>query len=200
MPSSTTVMDHSFEGWSVWLEIDDKHVVADESQQLHQAYSHRRGVDPFVPHITLLYNLPPDSLSEDPAKLLETINMRFQQSSSCSLKPTDFHFFHYPKSADDGKGFGCVISMILVEKSEWMEELRTVLKDYFPQDERGGNFTPHMSLLYAPEADFKAVESYTEGLRETRKDLLSPMPARFLSLWSTQGGIKDWYRIARVEL
>lgn len=70
--------------------------------------------------------------------------------SSCSplkLTPMSFMYFPYPKHADDGKGFGCVISLILLEKSRWLEVLHGVVSNKFPVDERLDNFVPHISLV-----------------------------------------------------
>ena len=37
------------------------------------------------------------------------------------LNPTEFYFFPYPTQADDGRGFGCVISMLLLGKTQKLQ-------------------------------------------------------------------------------
>ena len=126
------------------------------------------------------------------------------QHSSHSLHffvPTSFHYMHYPKSADHGKGFGCSISMLLLEKSKWLVDLQRAVKQVFPPDERhsgGGsgsdNYSPHMAFVYAPECYGTWLKNYTE--KEIPQHLLRPFDAKHLSVWSTRGETKDWYRIA----
>jgi 2'-5' RNA ligase len=203
IPSGPTVFDHTFDGWSIWLEPDDDHDVHAECSKLCQECGGPDvGVHPFDPHVTMLYNFPKDALKkEDQQEVLETIKNRCAESFPLMMTPTDFYHFHYPKSADDGKGFGCVISMLLFDKSEWLQRLHKTIQETYPTDEREGKFTPHMSLVYAPESQHKWLQDYTDGtLKETRRDLLQPFRARYLSLWSTQGSTKEWYRITRVQL
>lgn len=251
--NNSCLIDHKFEGWSVWLEIDaeDHPALAQECEILYRKYQHRQGVDPFVPHVTILYNFPPfddsdgsETTQQRAERLLQQAKTSFREQhkkqflkttkqqeeedtqhqasmkpqdakyttvcpsvSSLSrplLTPTDFYFFHYPKSADNGKGFGCVISMLLIEKEQWLSSLHSVVQASFPRDERGsanGSFTPHLSLVYAPEDDLESLQAETVKRKEKEDHaLLKPIPARYLSLWSTEGAIKDWYRIARIEL
>ena len=54
------------------------------------------------------------------------------------LNPTEFYFFPYPKHADDGRGFGCVISMLLLEKNENIQLIQKIVSEIFPPDERHG--------------------------------------------------------------
>jgi len=234
---SSETFDHTFEGWSVWIEPYEKDSVGivNEIEFLaEQCGGNKCGVHSFVPHCTLLYNLTPitttdATLSEQQLgeqllnKCIDTfrqkcdsetpsgqedashtattiIQQQQQQQQQQHLIPTSFYYFHYPKHADDGKGFGCVISLILLEKTLALQRLHEAVTLVFPPDERQNNFVPHVSLVYAPENMAEWLQQYTKDLEEAKKDLLCPINAQYLSLWSTQGQIKDWYRIARVEL
>ena len=129
------------------------------------------------------------------------------------LKPDSFYFFPYPKDADDGKGFGCVVPLLLLENTPPLQSLHDIVSDIFPPDERHrkgdeqrhkipneGKFIPHMALCYAPEIYQKELEDYVETLKSNRNDLLGRLDARFLSVWNTEGGLADWNLIARIEL
>lgn len=212
--------DHSFDGWSVWVEPcpDQSEALVREIELLaDQCGGSDCGVHPFVPHCTLLYNVSPlvtkDGLSKEQmcSDLLNECVVRFQQMTEpndtqdysnqgrVQLCPTSFYYFPYPKHADNGLGFGCAISMILLERTRALQMLYESVRTVFPPDERE-EFIPHVSLVYAPESRGEWLRSLTSNMNEERIDLLRPFRARYLSLWSTQGEISDWRRICRVEL
>mmetsp|Transcript_20756 Transcript_20756/g.30672 ORF Transcript_20756/g.30672 Transcript_20756/m.30672 type:complete len:284 (+) Transcript_20756:185-1036(+) len=129
------------------------------------------------------------------------------------LKPESFYFFPYPKEADNGKGFGCVIPLLLLETTSLLQSLHDIVCNVFPPDERHrkelekrdeipneGKFIPHMALCYAPEIYHDELEKYVNTLKSTRNDLLGCLETGFLSVWSTDGGLADWTLIARIEL
>ena len=58
--------------------------------------------------------------------------------SSIKLIPTSHYYFPYPKAADDGKGFGCCISMLIFETTPELSSLQEAIKRTFPPDERHG--------------------------------------------------------------
>jgi 2'-5' RNA ligase len=233
---SKEVFDHVFEGWSVWLEPagrgDDwggdetTRGIWEEARHLHASCGGDKcGLYPFVPHCTLLYNIKKPSDDNDQEQhhqraenQLHLAWRHFQQQrrgenetktlDDSLLRPSSFYFFHYPKSADNGRGFGCVISMLLLEKTSWLQGLFESLKETFPPDERhhanNGDFIPHMALVYAPESKYDWLQDYTNNVlaqnENKRRSLLQPFRARYLSLWSTEGRTCDWYRIATVAL
>jgi hypothetical protein len=123
----------------------------------------------------------------------------YSNQSHVQFCPTSFYYFPYPKHADNGRGFGCAISMILLERTQALQKLYESVRTVFPPDERN-EFIPHVSLVYAPESRGEWLQSLTSKMNEERIDLLGPFRARYLSLWSTQGEISDWYRICRVEM
>ena len=214
--NNPNVFDHEFGGLSVWLEPDDASAIHREAEYLQKECGGPSfGLYPFVPHCTLLYNFKNEDSNyhvEEAAKeKLEAIKSEFRtkhadnsdsSGATMMIQPTDFYFFHYPKEADDGRGFGCVISMLLLQKSDWLAALQECCKQRFPVDERhkGSQFTPHMAFVYAPEAKMGFLRDYTENLKNRRTDLLQQFSAKRLSLWSTEGTLKDWRRIAAVEL
>lgn len=122
------------------------------------------------------------------------------------LVPTSLYYFHYPKEADDGRGFGCVILLILLDnKTEGnLELLHHAVSSIFPPDERhgeaSGKFTPHMSLIYAPETETWLEEKVDLIEKENKTFLLDKLPAKYLTLWRTEGEISEWYKIAQVEI
>ena len=123
------------------------------------------------------------------------------------IKPTSLYFFPYPKEADDGTGFGCVIPLLILENTRELGYLQSIVSEVFPPDERhgenstnGGEFIPHMALCYAPEANETDLERYVEDLKKNRLDLLRGMQADCISIWSTQGQVKDWKLIHRTKL
>lgn len=149
------------------------------------------------------------------------------------LIPTKFMFFPFPKDADNGKGFGCVISLLLLEKTPNLERLHSIVRKTFPSDERHGRstsstadnevsnhdhdpdqgkFIPHMSLCYAPECCHEKLEKYTDNVNSVNREqgnyesvinremVMQLMKGRYLSLWSTEGQLKDWEFVARIPL
>eukprot|EP00553_Chaetoceros_curvisetus_P008262 CAMPEP_0204628036 /NCGR_PEP_ID=MMETSP0717-20131115/14805_1 /ASSEMBLY_ACC=CAM_ASM_000666 /TAXON_ID=230516 /ORGANISM="Chaetoceros curvisetus" /LENGTH=278 /DNA_ID=CAMNT_0051644479 /DNA_START=22 /DNA_END=858 /DNA_ORIENTATION=- len=128
-------------------------------------------------------------------------------TSSIELIPTDFYFFPYPKEADGGKGFGCVIPLLMLECTTQLETLHSAVKQVFPKDERhaneGSRFIPHMALSYAPESYEDELRRYTEDVLkvdEKKQILLNKMKGSYLSLWSTEGQLKDWRPIVKVSI
>jgi 2'-5' RNA ligase len=212
--------NHSFDGWSVWIEpcpSEEAEVLLIREIELlaDQCGGSACGVHPFVPHCTLLYNINPlkekEGLSKeqtcsnllneciDTFQRVPNVNQDETETNHVQLLPTSFYLFPYPKQADNGRGFGCVISLILLNKTEALQKLYESVRAVFPPDERN-EFIPHLSLVYAPESRGEWLQSYTQEMNEERIDLLKPFRARYLSLWSTQGNVSDWYRISRVEL
>lgn len=128
------------------------------------------------------------------------------------MNATSYYYFPYPKSADNGRGFGCVISMLLIEKCRQLEALHDAVTSTFPPDERhgeaGGTFQPHMALVYAPEYCGPNLEKWTkareafEQKAQTLEEhcLLGEMPAKSISLWKTEGTIDKWKRISSLDL
>mmetsp|Transcript_13871 Transcript_13871/g.20755 ORF Transcript_13871/g.20755 Transcript_13871/m.20755 type:complete len:230 (-) Transcript_13871:681-1370(-) len=127
-----------------------------------------------------------------------------------SLKPSNFYYFYYPKTADDGRGFGCVISMLLLHKCESLMFLQKAALSVFPPDERhaaaantaktSNSFQPHVALVYAPEMYADWLERRTNILKSCYQELLRPIQNLYLSLWSTKGSVDQWERIARVPI
>ena len=130
-------------------------------------------------------------------------------STKFDLIPTELYYFHYPKTADDGRGFGCVIFLLLIENLQKhngnLNILHKAVLSVFPPDERhdGGKvkFIPHMSLVYAPESETWLQDLVKEGEEGgTKTSLLKKLPAKYLSLWKTEGKISEWCRVALVEI
>lgn len=129
------------------------------------------------------------------------------------LKPSDFYFFPYPTEADDGKGFGCVIPLLLLDNCPWLQLLHDVVYDVFPPDERhrkdclekerlpnNGKFIPHIALGYVPEVYDSAVNQHVTYLKYNRIDLLESLPLGSISLWNTEGYVDNWTFVDSVEL
>lgn len=150
-------------------------------------------------------------------------------SGKLSMDPTAFYFFPYPKEADNGLGFGCVIPLLLLDNdatgtsvSESTSELRRLQRivcQTFPPDERhnrdaqsgpgedipeyvpnDGKFIPHLSLAYAPEVYEQELEKHVEELKIKRKDLLRRLEVKYLSIWNTQGTLANWKLVERIEI
>jgi 2'-5' RNA ligase len=250
-----STFNHVFSGWSIWIEPEECEVLQKEMTYLQKTcggpYVDDRGVHPFVPHVTVLYNLQtkPDVDATDPEQLLQKCWKQLQQrlqhtesmsssssysSSSSSLKNetsttttssigdqviktkdenglssikfplnlTDWYSFLYPKDADGGHGFGCSIALLLVEPTtKWLVELHRACRQVFGNDERGARcFVPHLSCVYAPESCEELLQEYTK--RQIRDQILikSSLNARYLSLWSTEGTMDQWHRIAKIAI
>lgn len=258
------VFDHDFSGWSVWLEPEPTEFLRETMACLRASCGGPpRGVHPFVPHLTLLYNVPPESFrhrrrrrgaadgddeveEEEEEDDDEAFSSRLRQrledvwrgvsgsqdtsdaarsrsidSSSRAthsvppeeverdepareyprsvagmttevastesdeimtthtVKPCDWFAFHYPKSADNGTGFGATIALLWVENEPWLQALYETCNEEFGCGQRSG-FQPHLSLVYAPEAkrdflrDYVASQKQQNGKRNRPKRLRCP--------------------------
>ena len=195
------------------------------------------------------------------------INTNRQQR--IKLMPTSHYYFHYPTTADNGRGFGCAISLLILETSPELKLLQEVVKSVFPPDERHGSsattknesrqqqkgdgeqvheeveFQPHMALIYAPEDHDSVCNGWLEehtNQMERQKEYMHWAPAaplsnassaacyddcrhesndanatdtmkgrndkvaaaawdaKYLSIWSTEGTLDEWYPIAKIGL
>jgi len=248
LPSDDT-FDHRFSGYSVWVEPDttpsSRPALREAMEELAAACGGPPcGLHPFAPHVTLLYNIrmelrPTASQATD---LLRQCLRRYQRTigsttatadgrrgtdsppaaEPIALNATSYYYFPYPKSADGGRGFGCVISMLLLDQSAQLEALHEAAASVFPPDERhgeaGGSFRPHLALVYAPERCGPQLEQWTRTRESSErrrtisqstllgghgnKDdcLLGHHAARCISLWKTDGTIDEWERISSLDL
>jgi hypothetical protein len=331
----TTMMDHVFSGWSVWLEPERTESLDAELSYLQNSCGGPdHGVFPFVPHVTLLYNMDPStisSLSSSSSSSQEGLSptsmetshhyeqllqqcwdqllhwqqqQQQQQQGQCNaangpsyasftptkkdneddtrrtttttttttiddslilLQPTGYHYLHYPKWADGGKGFGCSIAYLLFQQQQqhqsssttttaWVDQLHSICRTVLGPAERTG-FIPHMSLVYAPEAYGALLQQHVATKQELEREQqqqqqqqerqqeeasiqsflgarlqqivgnknnnhctqnpsssssssrdengvwwLQPQRVAYLSLWSTEGRIQDWYPIAKIPI
>ena len=151
------------------------------------------------------------------------------------LIPTSQYYFPYPKTADNGKGFGCCISLLILDTTPHLKLLHDIVRNRFPPDERHGEdgndegaeetkFRPHMALVYAPEdqenVTNRFLEKYTaqndqekryeNWIPKTQKDRAIDendgkngslgWNAKYLSIWSTEGTLDEWYPIFKLDL
>jgi len=200
---------------------------------------------------------PSDSREHDKANKT-TMNVTLDnQIFNFNLVPSSLYYFPYPKTADEGRGFGCVILLLLLQdvdpnsnssdvassipdtkkepKLDYLRILHQSVTSVFPPDERhgeaSGKFIPHMSLVYAPESETWLEDLISKGptqnneknghVQEKQKEdrfsldqhkyngnngfnstshLLKELPAKFLTLWKTEGPICDWYKIAQTQI
>jgi len=184
------------------------------------------GITPLTDSVQSSPTLPPSPQN--------TIHHADTITTKLELIPKSFYFFPYPKEADDGRGFGCVICMILLQNTDPLLRMHRAAAAVFPSDERHGHdkshghnsvtskedsdndagangdlegckvegekFIPHMALVYAPEKYRQWLELETERMNVSKRHHLKPMEARYISVWSTEGQIKDWRIIARIQL
>ena len=259
--AKNSTINHKFSGWSLWLEpcSHETREIRNEMKKLTQLCGGVKSSPAFQLHCTLLYNFdPPKHLigaartekeeygNRMLTKCWQIYNERTKgsdcESSNIVLNPTSYYYFPYPKEADGGKGFGCVISLMILEKTQELQYLHQAALKTFPPDERhcnknvetkvvspgqeevaikdtnhvetnekdvsngkrdeteAGKFIPHMALIYAPEIYGETLNVKTEELKNEKSHLLRPLKGKCLSLWSTEGEIKDWYVIARLTL
>lgn len=228
---SDGVFDHHFSGYSLWLEPFASRPLLDIMNELADKCGGKEcGLTSFAPHVTLLYNIRlEDTASNDGSRngggmkrdgvgdaatsraydllrrCLREYECHVDSSEPISMNATRYYYFPYPKSADGGRGFGCVISMLLIENNKQLQAIHDAAKTVFPPDERhgeaGGSFQPHMALVYAPEQCGKELERWTDNKDAMeRNDRISLMKAQTLSIWRTEGKIDNWNRVASLEL
>jgi hypothetical protein len=139
------VMEHEFEGCSVWLEFDeeDEHELKGCIEELSgQHGGEENGAHEFVPHCTLLYNIPIQSMlnkrdqsshtyfkKEEQQEQLQKVSLDMLRECRKSfldqdyfdqaklpvvVQPQTLYSFAYPKWADDNQGFHASILMLLL--------------------------------------------------------------------------------------
>ncbi|KAL3942071.1 MAG: hypothetical protein SGBAC_003667 [Bacillariaceae sp.] len=204
--------DHVFSGLSIWLEFEVNEDLKDQMKLLENSCGGEEcGVHPFIPHVTILYNIDKqnkaDSSEITAEATLKECWKKFADSKVANkeeddvttakaeipmnkISASDWMYFRYPKFADNGKGFGCSICLLLIEKSPWLEELHKICTEAFGLGDRD-QFHPHMSLVYAPEDREQLLVEYTEKQRKKGVFLQKPITVKYLSLWSTQGRILE---------
>jgi len=175
----------------------------------------------FPLHLTLLYNFElkfsmnnGDNMSaetEAAQNLLKQCRDRLLQESSTTnntltegvlLHPEEWFTFDYPTSADNGNGFGAVISLMILEKDDpALQQLHQTVCTVFPAGERQ-SFTPHLSLVYAPQQSLASLTFQTDQLQKEKILLRDEqiLCATTLSVWSTRGPTKEWYKVASINL
>lgn len=131
---ASTRFDHHFEGWSVWLDLeerDDENVAQLRclmDQMRCTAFQKEASKHEFPLHMTLLYNFDlivpdDDCLSEEEAahRLLIHCSKRIRQTAPAAtdvqLQPKEWFTLDYPKSADNGRGFGAAVGLLILEKT-----------------------------------------------------------------------------------
>lgn len=228
-------MDHKFSGYSVWLEPDERQgrLFSNKIESLSQRCCPLNSSDEaadmvFAPHCTLLYNIhikdeckgrdllieARDKFRHYCSKNIAAIEPHYRGKSESNsiegdgrliITPEAFYYFPYPKEADYGKGFGCLILMILLEKSAALAVLHSIVTEIFPSDERhgeqGGTFQPHLAFCYAAESNTWLEEE--KSLLDNDSDsqeLLLPFHGKYLTLWKTEGTISQWILIAKIKL
>jgi hypothetical protein len=75
------------------------------------------------------------TLTNDGQQKTQTNNIGKQ----LQLIPTSQYYFPYPKTADNGKGFGCCISLLILETTPQLKLLHDIVRKRFPPDERHGD-------------------------------------------------------------
>ena len=204
------VLDHVFDGWSIWLEPDllscENQWFQKESEELCvECGGIQSGLVPVPLHCTLLYNFAPllHANEKQLQQLLHRCIIKDDIIYNNDLVPTDFYFFHYPKSADDGKGFGCVIPLLLFECTSQLEQLYLTVQSHFPPHERSNHtkFQPHMALIYAPEVYHDYIQTKIKQYKINQKSLLQkPIRVKYLSIWDTRGTLSQWKCITKIPL
>ncbi|KAL7432152.1 hypothetical protein ACHAXM_002978 [Skeletonema potamos] len=247
---------HRFSGVSVWIEPDpdlSSQLISEMEYLRLKCGGSDAGQYAFVPHCTLLYNTSlhvdggdgdqTDGSCDEQTKkqqgeyllrqCLEEYRKQIsdqQQTNDGNLQliPTSQFYFHYPKTADNGKGFGCCISLLMLDTTHQLQLLHDIVRNRFPPDERHGSknsnanndeseeegketrFTPHMALVYAPEDHENVINGWLEKYtvqNEEKKQYAKwyetstvGWNARYLSLWSTEGTLDEWYPIFKLDL
>lgn len=132
-----------FKGVSIWLELDESdsekyQAVIDEFQTLASEPC-------FDCHATVLYNMDAELLHNgDPDYLqrkLEEVVAKLP-SKYILLTPKRLLYFPYPRTADDGQGFGCLMPFFQMSLSPTLVSLFETVKNNFPPDERHGKGVP----------------------------------------------------------
>lgn len=218
--TKSSKFSHDFSGYSVWLEpprCESKAIIEEMKYLASKCGGASNGVHEFPLHCTLLYNFNPSecikgtetSEEEICRELLMQCYKEYKSHVKSELGQDDillnsrrFYFFPYPKDADNGRGFGCVIPMIILKNDSNLQRIHDTVARVFPPDERhsNGRFIPHMALCYGPEIYEDELRAYMSELEKKKKHLTKPMTGEYLSVWKTQGSLKDWKLVDRISL
>ena len=61
--------------------------------------------------------------------MLQDVKKRFASEDGVDLSPESAMFFPYPVEADEGRGFGCKILLLVVEKNERLIKLFDTVRE-----------------------------------------------------------------------
>lgn len=220
--TKSSKFSHNFSGYSVWIEpsrSESDAIVQEMKYLASKCGGAPNGVHDFSLHCTLLYNFNPSECIKGIEVSEEEIcrellvqcfkeykaHVKSELGQDCvELDPKKYYFFSYPKEADDGRGFGCVIPMLILKNNSNLQRIHDTVARVFPPDERhsnNGRFIPHMALCYGPEIYEDDLRDYIAELENKKQHLIrKPMIGEYLSVWKTQGSLKDWKLVHRISL
>jgi len=132
-------MDYEFTGVSIWLELD-----AEDEPPIQAQIDRYQGLgnEPLFPvHATVLYSMDEALLDGGDEEFMRNRLQMVVDSLPTKLiflTPKRLVYFLYPKTADNGNGFGCLMPFFLIKPSPPLVQLFEKCKDHFPPDERHG--------------------------------------------------------------
>lgn len=79
------------------------------------------------------------TFTNDGQQTSQTTSQTNNIGKQLQLIPTSQYYFPYPKTADNGTGFGCCISLLILETTPQLKLLHDIVRKRFPPDERHGD-------------------------------------------------------------
>lgn len=139
LPLSPPILSHKFSGVSIWLELEPTSKFTTSIASTIESIASSASEPTFDPHATVLYNIDPHFLKNGDPQFLQkklTEVVARLPTNEIILTPKKVVFFPYPRSADNGNGFGALMPFVLMKLSQPLVHLFEICKKLFPPDER----------------------------------------------------------------
>jgi len=188
----------SFIGHSLWMvpsgDSDSNllysKLIADTAKEL--------GTFEFLPHITLVAAIMKGE--EDCVKRAKAL--------AAELTPYTFEFDGDISYRD--AYFQCVYAQF--KRTDAVVHANTIARIHFPERQSDPEYTPHMSLVYGdfdketkqtqiiPKLKSKIAANERSGDSDSHNNCMTLLPVDTIEVWSTQGDVKEWYKVTTIPL
>ena len=183
----------SFIGHSLWMVPKNGSASYTAYSKLVADMSSELGTFQFIPHITLVAAM----LKGEEDVLTRT------KALAKELAPYKFEFDNI--SYRDAY-FQCVYAQMKPTKE--VLQANNLARQYFPERQSDAAYKPHLSLIYGDFSEHKKQQDIIPKLHNAMKDhhhdnnddAIAVIPVDAIEIWSTQGDVKDWYKVARIPL
>mmetsp|Transcript_61166 Transcript_61166/g.68492 ORF Transcript_61166/g.68492 Transcript_61166/m.68492 type:complete len:210 (+) Transcript_61166:128-757(+) len=174
----------SFIGHSLWMiPCGDSKIVY---SKLISEISSDLGTVDFLPHITLV------------AAMMKGEEDTVQRAKALAAELAPFTFEFDDISYRDAY-FQCVYTRL--KRTEAVVLANDIARNFFPERQSDPEYMPHLSLVYGDFDEETKRNQIVPKLKKADHDSqLTLLPVDSFEVWSTQGDVKEWYKVETIPL